>query len=178
MMRSKRFVALLAGSLIMATPLVVCLAADAAGAAADKATLAQLVRNRNTFLRRAAEEGYTTCPAPGVELGLAPGFARFRPESNTVVVATWSRLEPEQRERFEHLAQSMGNKQSAQATFEDGRQRWLFVHELGHWWQGCRQQVRRASCGAEDGANRIALAFWRERRSGPRRAHARNVSLP
>lgn len=163
MMRSKRFVALLAGSLLMATPVAVCLAAGVAGAVADKATLAQLRRTRDTFLRRAAEEGYALCPAPQIELGILPGFAHFQAEGNTVVVASWSRLEPGQRERFEHLAQSMGNKQSAQAMFEDGTHRWLFVHELGHWWQGCRQQVRRASYGAEDGANRIALAFWRER---------------
>jgi hypothetical protein len=163
MMPTTRILTLLAGSILLLTSTAACLAADApAAAAADKAALLPLVRTRDSFLRRASEEGYASCPGPGIELGLPPGLARFRPESNTVVVATWSRLEPEQRERYEHLAQGLGDSQSAQAMFEDGTQRWLLVHELGHWWQTCRQQVRRASYGAEDGANRIALAFWRE----------------
>jgi hypothetical protein len=47
---------------------------------------------------------------------------------------------------------------------------WSFVHELGHWWQYCRQLARPQSYGAENGAERIALAFWRERE--PRIAQA------
>jgi hypothetical protein len=46
---------------------------------------------------------------------------------------------------------------------ENGTNRWVFVHELGHWWQACRHQTRPHSYAAENGADRIALAFWRER---------------
>ncbi len=42
----------------------------------------------------------------------------------------------------------------------------MFVHELGHWWQACRHLTRPESYAAESGANRIALAFWREREPG------------
>ena len=56
-----------------------------------------------------------------------------------------------------------GGQAAARSVFENGTHRWVFVHELGHWWQACRHLMRPESYAAENGANRIALAFWRER---------------
>ncbi len=134
----------------------------AAGETSDAAVLARLTHERAAFIRRAFEEGYRACPAPLIKLGDPASFGGFDPDSNTVLVVTWSRLGPEQRQRFENLAEHVGGGQGAQAMFEDGTYGWVFVHELGHWWQSCRQLTRSHSYGAENGANRIALAFWRE----------------
>ena len=123
--------------------------------------VARLTRERDAFIGRADEEGYRVCPPPKIELAAADSFGRFDAERNTVVVATWSRLTEEQRQRFASLAEHTGARQSAQAMFEDGTYGWVFVHELGHWWQSCRQLTRPHSYGEEAGANRIALAFWR-----------------
>ncbi len=161
-MSVRKFVACLS-SLVLA-----CLSGAATGAAAavgglepnDAAALARLMHTRDAFVRRASEEGYRVCPAPEIKLGDPALFAGFEPDSNTVQVATWGRLAPERRQRFENLAEHTGG--SAQAMFEDGTYGWVFVHELGHWWQSCRQTTRPRTYGAEDGANRIALAFWRE----------------
>jgi hypothetical protein len=47
-------------------------------------------------------------------------------------------------------------------VFENGTYRWVLVHELGHWWQSCQHKTRPNSYAAENGANRIALAYWHE----------------
>jgi hypothetical protein len=146
-----------------------CLSAAATGATAavgvdstDPAVVAHLTQTRDAFVRRAREEGYHVCPVPAIELGDPTSFGGFEPDSNTVQVATWARLAPQRRQRFESLAEHTGGNSSAQEMFEDGTYGWVFVHELAHWWQSCRQTTRPRTYGAEDGANRIALAFWRE----------------
>ena len=138
-------------------------AAPAAAPEADAAVLAQLTQLRDAFLKRIDAEGYKLCPAPRIELGDPPSFGHFDAERNTLVVAAWTHLEPEERKGFEEMAQSMGAGASGRAVFENGTNRWVFVHELGHWWQACRHQTRAQSYAAENGADRIALAFWRER---------------
>ena len=153
----------LAAHLALTFGLLCVAAAAGAGDASDAAVMRRLAQVRDAFARRADEEGYRLCPAPALELADPPSFGRFDPDSNRVQVATWSRLAPEQRQRFENLAAHTGGHRSAAAMFEEGTYGWVFVHELGHWWQSCRQATRPRSYGAEAGANRIALAFWRER---------------
>ena len=140
----------------------VSLTCSAAATHAGSDPMARLTRERAAFIERADREGYRVCPAPKIELSDPEAFGRFDPERNTVVVATWSRLTPEQRQRFQSLAEHTAAQRSAQATFEDGTYGWVFVHELGHWWQSCRQLTRPNSYAEEAGANRIALAFWRK----------------
>ena len=135
--------------------------AAAADSGADPAVVRRLTRERDAFIRRADQEGYRVCRPPKIELSDPVAFGRFDPDSNTVVMATWSRLTAEQRQRFASLAEHTGARHSAQAMFEDGTYGWVFVHELGHWWQSCRQLTRPHSYGEEAGANRIALAFFR-----------------
>jgi hypothetical protein len=142
--------------------------AVAAQAAADSepAVLARLRHTRDTFIRRAGEEGYRVCPAPVIALGDPPAFGRFDAQQNTLTVAVWSALAPAQRERFVNLAAHSGGHDTPAAMFADGIYGWVLVHELAHWWQACRHSVRERSYGAEAGANRIALAFWREQDPG------------
>jgi hypothetical protein len=129
----------------------------------DAAVLARLTRLRAVFLKRIDEEGYALCPAPQIELADPPALGRYLPERNVVLIASWSHLSVPERQAFEEMAQSLGGQASARSVFENGTHRWVFVHELGHWWQACRHLTRPESYAAENGANRIALAFWRER---------------
>ena len=129
----------------------------------DAALLARLTRLRAVFLKRIDEEGYALCPAPKIELADPPAFGRYLPERNVVLIASWSHLSVPERQAFEEMAQTLGGQGAARSVFENGTHRWVFVHELGHWWQACRHLTRPESYAAENGANRIALAFWRER---------------
>ncbi len=147
----------------MASVLLATAAATADPATtSDAAVAARLAHTRDTFVARASAEGYRVCAAPQITLADPAAFGRFDPETNSVLVATWSRLTAGQREGFASLAEHSGSNADAQAMFADGTYGWVFVHELGHWWQACRQQTRPHSYGEEGGANRIALAFWRE----------------
>jgi hypothetical protein len=129
----------------------------------DAALLARLTRLRTVFLKRIDEEGYALCPAPKIELADPPAFGRYLPERNVLLIASWSHLSVPERQAFEEMAQTLGGQGAARSVFENGTHRWVFVHELGHWWQACRHLTRPESYAAENGANRIALAFWRER---------------
>jgi hypothetical protein len=129
----------------------------------DAAVLAQLTELRDAFVKRIGEEGYKICPAPQVELADPPSLARYVSERNSVSVAAWSHLTSTEKQGFEEMAQNMGGEASARSVFENGTNRWVFVHELGHWWQTCRHASQAHAYAQENGANRIALAFWRER---------------
>lgn len=142
--------------------LLQAVAGVAAGADPDRAVVQQLMPLRTGFLERIDEEGYRGCTAPTVEPGDPAWFAHYVSERNVLQVATWTHLRAQQRDAFEAQAREHGATATARAIFLESL-RWVFVHELGHWWQTCRQQRRPASLAAENGANRIALAFWRER---------------
>jgi hypothetical protein len=133
-----------------------------ASADGDAAVLSQLERLRDAFLKRIDAEGYKVCSAPRIELGDPPSFGHFSAERNTVAIAGWSHLTTEERQGFEQMARQMGDAASGRQVFENGTNRWVLLHELGHWWQSCRHQERPQSYAAENGADRIALAFWRE----------------
>jgi hypothetical protein len=122
----------------------------------------QLTGLRDLFVTKAIAEGYRTCPAPQITLRNTPSFGNFIPENNEIVVASWDSLTNAEREEFAGNAAQRGGRTTAVSVFEAGTYRWVFVHELGHWWQSCRQQTRPNSFEEENGANRIALAFWRQ----------------
>jgi hypothetical protein len=48
----------------------------------------------------------------------------------------------------------------ARSIYEKGTYNWVFVHELGHWWQHCKVKAEADSYSREAGANRIASAYW------------------
>jgi hypothetical protein len=74
----------------------------------------------------------------------------------------WSALTPEQQSRFSRMAARMGKGLAGEQEFEEGIHHWVFVHELGHWWQACGHKTGGTNHYAvEYGANRIAAAYWR-----------------
>lgn len=131
-------------------------------ASPDPTLVRQLTPLRSAFLKRIDEEGYRLCETPSIEPGEPPAFGHYITERNTVQIAAGPHLPVEQREAFDTRARQSGGTKTARSIFDESLLRWVFVRELGHWWQSCRQQTRAASFGEANGANRIALAFWRE----------------
>ena len=121
-------------------------------------------------LRRAANsivkilaEGYTpSLPAPRIVLGRTESFGNYDDQSNEVHMSTWTSLSSDDRKMFERIAKAHGGAETPEQAFENGTYRWVFVHELSHWWQRSRHQVRPNSWVEENGANHIAMAFWNE----------------
>src|ERR1700727_1709218 len=61
------------------------------------------------------------------------------------------------------LAATLAKATAVRAKFEQGTHGWIFIHELGHWWQACRNvSFNRDHYQVEYGADRISLAYWRE----------------
>jgi hypothetical protein len=144
--------------------LVTALITGAAGAGTpDRVVKKRLTAVRNQFIRRILAEGYTpSLPAPSIILGPTEAFGNYDEKSNTVHMSTWASISSDDRDMFQRIARAHGGSETAEQAFERGTYRWVFVHELGHWWQQSRHQVRPNSWVEENGANRIAMAFWNE----------------
>jgi len=134
------------------------------GDAGQALTLATLTALRHTFITRIEADGFS-CPiaAPAVVIDHVPSFGNYDDAANVLHTANWEELSPEEHGLFVRLAGPKADENAAHAAFEDAVHRWVFVHELGHWWQACRHaSSARSHYQIEYGANRIALAYWRE----------------
>jgi hypothetical protein len=128
------------------------------------ATLVKVTALRDKFIERIHSAGLTCpIPPPTIVVDHIPSFGNYQDETNTLHTSDWFLLNDEERALFFHLAGPGSDEAAAHANFENGVHRWVFSHELGHWWQACRKAIKdRPPYEVEFGANRIALAYWRE----------------
>ena len=132
------------------------------------ATTARLMALRDAFVQEAVREAKSagstcTLDAPRIEITDTPSFGNYDPASNTLRVSAWWLLNADQKKLFFHLAGPNADDQAAHRVFDHGTYRWVFVHELGHWWQACIDSAKNKShYQREYDANRIAAAYWRE----------------
>lgn len=123
----------------------------------EKAAMAQLVALRDSFVSRIKAEGFQpSLPPPEIILDNPPSYGAYDREKNVVHVAMWEQLGPDQQAQFASL---FGQGDQA---FEEMAHRWIFTHELGHWWQACQHENGGSHYSVESGASRIAAAYWRE----------------
>jgi hypothetical protein len=128
------------------------------------ATLARVITLRDAFVEKIKSAGLA-CPfaPPTIVMDDVPSFGNYDDTTNVLHTSEWTKLNPEEKSLFVNLAGPGANEQAAYAIFEEGTHRWVFVHELGHWWQACNKAiVGRSHYQVESGANRIALAYWRD----------------
>jgi hypothetical protein len=150
------FLALAAGSHAQA------LAASSANTSSDEVLMAQLVALRDSFVNQIKAEGFQpSLPPPTIVLDNPPSYGNYEDDKNLLHIAAWSSLTPEDQARFARVAVMMSSGLSAEQTFDEGVHHWVFVHELGHWWQACRHKTDASHYSVEYGANRIAAAYWR-----------------
>jgi hypothetical protein len=138
--------------------------APEAQAADTAAILAKVTALRDTFVARIHAAGLT-CPIapPKIVMEDIPSFGQYEDETNTLHTSDWYKLTPEEREVFFRIAGPTASEKAARATFEGAAHQWIFIHELGHWWQACQHAISPTEHYAvEYGANRIAAAYWRE----------------
>ncbi len=128
------------------------------------ATVTRVTTLRDAFIARIHSAGFT-CPiaAPTIVVEDVPSFGQYQPESNILRTSDWTVLRPEEKAFFVQLAGPGADESTVHTVFEKAAHGWIFVHELGHWWQACsNSNVHRSHYQVEYGANRIALAYWRE----------------
>jgi len=134
------------------------------GEGSDHAVYRSLLRLRADFIARIRYEGYLpSLPPPAIEMGDPPTFGNYDAAKNVLYIAVWSKLTTAERQHFAEIATTLGPQATARGVFEAGTDRWVFTHELGHWWQACQHKTRANSYEEEMGANRIASAYWRAR---------------
>ena len=137
-------------------------ASPAVGAASNDAAMAKLLALQNDFIQTIKANGFQPrLPAPTIVLDNPPSYGDYEDEKNVLHIAVWSALSPEQQARFTRLAGLRGGGNTGEEAFEDGVHHWVFIHELGHWWQACQHRTTENHYSVEYGANRIAAAYWR-----------------
>jgi hypothetical protein len=141
--------------------------APAAASAKEEqaATLVKMTVLRDEYVARLKADGFV-CPiaAPKIVVEDVPSMGQYDDETNTLRTTDWTLLNPQERAFMRHLAGPDAQEPEMRAVFEKAAHQWIFVHELGHWWQACRGYTpTHTHYQVESGANRIALAYWRER---------------
>lgn len=162
MLRSAR-VAVSAMSLVCAALALSNPPSTFGGEAPDAAALKSLVALRDDFIGRIRATGASpSLRAPEIVQDNPPSLGNYDVATNQLHTGNWRTLPPEMQEVFERQAKAAGNGKTAEWMFEQAALRWIFVHELGHWWRACQHQ-KTSFYDEEMGANRIAAAYWRER---------------
>ena len=129
------------------------------------ATLAKATAIRDAFVARIHADGFS-CPIPVLTVMVedVPSFGQYNEQTNIVRTSNWTLLQSEEKARFFRLAPPGASEADVRVMFEGITYGWIFVHELGHWWQACRS-ITASNSGpyqVEYGADRISLAYWRE----------------
>ena len=102
---------------------------------------------------------------PKIEVAASDGIIHYDQPTGHLVVYPWSVIGGEI--KASTIARAVGGGLDPQALYEDTFNDLLVAHELGHWLQGF-QPERRTEDGkfdnwfAEQNANRLMVAFWRE----------------
>lgn len=139
-------------------------------AVAKTAATLELMERLNAFVKATTASGLTCAIAPPkLVIEDVPSYGSYDPDTNALRSSLWELLQPKERGIFFRMAaaaQGPGpepDEAAARREFETGVHHWVFVHELGHWWQACRKvNDGRKPYAFEYEADRIAAAYWRE----------------
>jgi hypothetical protein len=124
----------------------------------------RLTALRDSFVLKTKRAEFT-CPLapPTILLTDKASFGSYEPGTNTLQTPTWQQLAADEKVLFVQLAGPGAATKSVLDRFERGVHRWIFIHEMGHWWQACtRANQGRSPYQVEYDANRIAAAYWQE----------------
>lgn len=132
--------------------------ADAIAAMKERVTLL-----RDTFVAATVAAGYKCSIAPpSIVMEDVFSYGNYDEATNTLKTTAWELMTEEEKARFYRMAGMNATEETARKEFETSVHHWVFVHELGHWWQACRHVENADRYVYESGANRIATAYWRE----------------
>jgi hypothetical protein len=120
---------------------------------------------RDAFVKATVDAGYTCKIAPPTVVVMdVPSYGNYDVSTNTVQTPAWELMTEREKALMYQLAGPGATEEAARAEFEMDSHHWVFVHEMGHWFQACRGVPHDGRHYAkESGANRIAAAYWRER---------------
>lgn len=146
---------------IQASAQIASLGTQDAGVAAS---LAKATAVRDAFVARIHADGFSCpIPVPIILVEDVPSFGQYDNKTNVIRTSDWTLLNPQERAFFFQLAGPGAKETDVRTTFDKATHGWIFIHELGHWWQACRNVNSNSNpYQVESGADRISLAYWRE----------------
>ena len=128
------------------------------------ATMAEVTAIRDAFIARVGTLGLQCAIAPPrILVEDVPSYGQYDDSSNTLRTSDWNLLNPHEKGFAHAIAPPGSDEATVRATFQDVAHRWIFVHELGHWWQACEKADTasgRQPYAIEYEADRIAMAYW------------------
>ena len=132
----------------------------------NEAIFARLTALRDSFIAEVEAAGFKPrLPGPSIVLGNPPSLGYLDEEKNDLHIAVWEAVPAEAQAQFKVFASMLGGGETDQSVFEGAVHRWIFIHELSHWWLCCRNENHGKPYAVEMGANRIGTAYWREKDS-------------
>jgi len=101
----------------------------------------QLTALRDSFVDAIKAAGFkSSIEPPQIALDNPPSFGRYDSGANLLHIAAWSEIGPDGEGRFARLKSVLNDPRSPEAIFDDSVNHWIFIHELGHWWQACQHK--------------------------------------
>ena len=127
-------------------------------------TIIELTALRDSFVNDIQSFGYKpSLPLPELILDNPVSFGNYDDSSNTLHTTTsWKDAPDEVKQFFNGAVKSMDSTETGEVFFNKATHKWIFIHEFGHWWRACQKQ-KVSHYDEEMGANRIAVAYWREK---------------
>ena len=130
------------------------------------ATLAEVTATRDAFIAHVHATG-RSCPLapPRISVEDVPSYGQYDDEKNMLRTSDWSLLNPQEKDFAHKIAAPGADEASVRDTFQEVAHRWIFIHEMGHWWQACQKADAgsgRKPYAIEYEADRIAMAYWNE----------------
>ena len=124
----------------------------------------QLTVLAQDFERRARLAGFAlTSASPAIVVDTPPQLSMLT-SPNTIHTSRWEELKPEMQDEFKRWATYTGDATGEQ-LFDDMFHRFFFIHELAHWLQLQAKDYTKEGYEFELDANRVAVAYWREKDS-------------
>ncbi len=128
--------------------------ASASQTPTNEALSAQLNSLRDSFVAEIKAAGFKpSIEPPQIVIDTPPAFGKYDSGANLLHIASWNTLEPAGEARFTRLKTILNDPRSPEEIFEDSIHRWVFVHELSHWWQACQHKDDGERYAVEYGAN-------------------------
>lgn len=130
--------------------------------AAVAATRSELTALLNDFVKETSASGLPCAiEPPKLVVQDVPSFGSYDPDANTLTSPAWEQMGSEEQSIFLRAVGPGAKEADARAEFELGVHHWVFVHELGHWWEACRGMIDHGDhYGFELEADKIAAAYW------------------
>jgi hypothetical protein len=118
---------------------------------------------RDDYIDKVKAMGFTpSLNPPPIVLDNPRSWGNYDDSANIIHTCDWKTLSPEQKAVFAAFANKAGNGMTAERFFQLAVYRWIFVHEISHWWRACQHQTAEPYEN-EKAANRLASAYWRGR---------------